>query len=157
MRKINFERIEKHEQVGEIGLIGYNWVSFKEIEFMGKLIDVEFYFEVERKDSELSKKQIEYFISILNSESFFKKIAKGIFNYYTDMYDELQETHTELQEINEINMLSSMLRFPICVFISDENEYIGASMNCIWEPEHGLGVKIVDGEVVEVGFQDIIL
>ncbi|MNI92529.1 hypothetical protein D3C73_1503370 [compost metagenome] len=34
---------------------------------------------------------------------------------------------------------------------------IGLLFNCSWEIEHGLAVKIEDEEIVEVGFQDIVL
>ncbi len=34
---------------------------------------------------------------------------------------------------------------------------IGLLFNCICEIEHGLTVKIEDEEIVEVGFQDIVL
>ena len=39
----------------------------------------------------------------------------------------------------------------------DWSEYIGLLMECAWEEEHGLGVKIVDGTIKEMGFQDIVL
>ncbi|WP_259392278.1 DUF6985 domain-containing protein [Paenibacillus thiaminolyticus] len=34
---------------------------------------------------------------------------------------------------------------------------LGLLFDCTWDIEHGLAVKIEDEEVVEVGFQDIVL
>lgn len=39
-----------------------------------------------------------------------------------------------------------------------ENELnVGIVFDCTWDPGHGLAVKIVNGEVAEVGSQDIVL
>jgi hypothetical protein len=35
--------------------------------------------------------------------------------------------------------------------------YIGLLAECSWSLEHGLGVKIVDGRIVEIGYQDIVI
>jgi hypothetical protein len=34
--------------------------------------------------------------------------------------------------------------------------YIGILAECTWSPEHGLGAKIVDGTVAQVGYQDLV-
>ncbi len=34
--------------------------------------------------------------------------------------------------------------------------YIGLLAECPWSPEHGIGIKIVNGQVVEIGYQDIV-
>jgi hypothetical protein len=35
--------------------------------------------------------------------------------------------------------------------------YIGLLAECSWSLEHGLGVRIVDGRIVEIGYQDIVI
>lgn len=47
------------------------------------------------------------------------------------------------------------LIFPM-VFDEDVS-HVGLLLECTWEPEHGLAVKIEDEEIIEVGFQDIVL
>ncbi len=47
------------------------------------------------------------------------------------------------------------LIFPT-IFDKDVRQ-VGLLLECRWEPEHGLAVKFEDEEIVEVGFQDIVL
>lgn len=34
--------------------------------------------------------------------------------------------------------------------------YVGLLAECTWSPEHGLGIKVIDGAVAEVGYQDVV-
>jgi len=38
----------------------------------------------------------------------------------------------------------------------DWSAVIGILAECSWEEEHGFGVKIMDGRVTEIGFQDLV-
>jgi hypothetical protein len=91
-------------------------------------------------------------------------IYKAIYDYYQVVAPEYrtrfgQEFAHLAPEVNDIAELRKILT-PEAVFIPDifpENEEIGLLFECTWEPEHGLGVKIEHGRVVEVGFQDVCL
>ena len=92
------------------------------------------------------------------------KIYNAIYKYYQEVAHEYRnmlgsEALKFAPEVNDINGLRKLLT-PDSVFIADvfpEKEEIGILFECTWEDEHGLGVRIEDGNIVEVGFQDVCL
>jgi hypothetical protein len=90
----------------------------------------------------------------------------AILNYYFEVYEDYRQrliekfadkmapilsTKDEIADIVE----PKQLIFPM-VF-EEEVRQVGLLLECSWEPEHGLAVKFEDEEIVEVGFQDIVL
>lgn len=69
----------------------------------------------------------------------------------TQLYD---ATRPPAQQVGENTTLTGI------VIASMDGEdwcnYIGVLAECSWAPEHGLGVKIVDGSIVAIGHQDLV-
>ena len=92
------------------------------------------------------------------------KIYDAIFEYYQSVAPEYRDRVGKnyskyVPYIKSIDELKTLLE-PDSVFISDlapDRKEVGVLFECSWEPEHGLGVKIINGEIVEVGYQDICL
>ena len=99
-----------------------------------------------------------------NRDVFFADLEKQLLDYYNQTRTECdldEETTKELfPVIDDARQLASMIRLTgilIGYFDGDDwSAVIGLLAECSWEVEHGLGVKIVDGRVVEIGFQDIV-
>ncbi len=101
-----------------------------------------------------------------NQEALKPRLEDAIFTYYNTMQDVFREGYDpdfvdedipRLEESGEIWGLMSDLQ----VFIPKQAE--GAAPWCIvllwectWEMEHGLGVRLLNGEVDEVGEQSIV-
>ncbi len=158
---MDFEKVINHEVVGKIGLEGASWISLRTMRFLDRDEDVLIYFK-EVENGNISEKQIRTFKWLIqNNERICETIEKEIFKYYKDIYEDLVEEQGEYEDFPDINdskQLSLLLKGPYCFFIKpDWCDYTGFGCECIWEEEHGLGVKIINSEIIEIGFQDIVL
>ncbi len=96
-----------------------------------------------------------------NQETLKAKLEKAIFEFYSSMHSVFRKGYDPdyvdvdvpfLKESNQIWSLMSDLQ----VFIPEEDEGgILLLWECTWEMEHGLGVRILNGEVDEIGDQSI--
>lgn len=92
-------------------------------------------------------------------------VENSIYQYYLSVCDENRmrfgEQSDELSPlINELRELEPLITLKQIIVVEsfDINEReIGFVIDAMWEPELGIGVKCVNGKVVEVGNQDIIL
>ena len=97
-------------------------------------------------------------------DKFFADLEQKLLDYYNQARTECdldEETTKELfPAIEDARQLASMTRLTgilIGNFDGDDwSAVIGLLAECSWEKEHGLGVKVVDGCVVEIGFQDLV-
>ena len=76
----------------------------------------------------------------------------AIFEYYQQICDEL-----EIPSVKRTNMANQVeltgIKFPM---VMDEGDIsVGFLLECSWDPEHGLGVKMLNGKV-EVSTQDLL-
>jgi len=93
------------------------------------------------------------------------RVERGMFEYYEriapevrhrlgDAADELAPTVASVQDLGGLVTLRSVL-FPV------DSRSTGRSVcflfDCTWDPELGVGVRVVDGEVEEIGTQDVAL
>lgn len=96
---------------------------------------------------------------------FFDDLQQQLYEYYNQARTECDLDQATIEErfpaIHNARQLASMIRLTgilIDYFDGDAwSAVIGLLAECSWEVEHGLGVKIVDGCVVEIGFQDLVI
>lgn len=154
-----------HEVFGEIEYSN-GWVKNIQLSIFGEKRNIEVIID-EDEDAEFEKIQIDSYIE------FFSNIQKRIddaenatFIHYQSIVLEYREQFDSEADKNEFapiitnkKELDSMITpkqimFPL---IFDDKREAGFVCDCSWEIEHGLGIKFENEEVVEVGFQDILL
>jgi hypothetical protein len=94
-----------------------------------------------------------------------KSIESALFTYYSEVVEEYRDRygidadeHAPL--INNADEIKNLVQFEaICLpYNFDEDELVvGILFESRWEIEHGTGVKIVNGVVSEVGYQNIVI
>lgn len=94
-----------------------------------------------RAEDEILKYYLEVYI----------EYRKRLGNQFADIMAPILFTKEEVGKIVE----PKQLLFPM-VFDEDIRQ-VGLLLECTWEPEHGLAVKFENEEVIEVGYQDIVL
>jgi hypothetical protein len=111
-----------------------------------------------------SQRQREVFDRFIEAQgSLHAKIYDAIFAYYLGVVDDCQarfspENLHMAPRITTADEVKALLRDPYLIHMDDiRQEEVGLLSECIWEPEHGLGVRVLDRDVIEVGFQDICL
>ncbi len=152
-----------HDIIGklewDLWKFGFNYFSTKKFEFLDEICNAVICFKV-RDGQNITEKQVDKYKQIVdNPKKFFDMVAQSIFDYYVTDYNDFCYLE-ELPKITTIKELRPLLLLGkgIVIYIErDFRDYIGVSLECIWEEEHGLGVKIKDGKVIDVGFEDIIL
>lgn len=109
--------------------------------------------------SETHKSTIDSIIK--NQESFVEDIRKGIFEYYTFLWnDYLKDFEDEIKypnpKINGSQIIDSMIKPKAIHLASKINEgYFGICFRCTFENEHGLGIEFRNYKVKDVGGEDV--
>lgn len=103
---------------------------------------------------------------VSNMDNIMKDVEQGIFNYYQEVFMDYRNMLGKeladklapfIHNKEEIHKLVVPTQFVIRRVRNNGIRRIGLLCNCSWEVDHGIGVRIENEEVVEVGFQDIVL
>ncbi|MEC0766840.1 DUF6985 domain-containing protein [Bacillus atrophaeus] len=159
MDKIN------HEVFGELSY-DYGWKRELKVNLFGHerllILDIDSDEDAEFEDAQVNAYQ-QFF---KNKDILLKSAEDSILKYYLDVNDDYRQRLgvefadekapilTTKEELANL-IIPTQLIFPM-VFDEDVRQ-VGLLLDCSWEPEHGLAVKFENEEVVEVGFQDIVL
>lgn len=117
-------------------------------------------------DADFEECQIQAFTELSqNYTKMLTEVEKRIYQYYLSVCNDKRKQFGEQADelaplIGNLYELSSLIDLKSIIVIEsfDNNQReIGFVLDAIWEPELGVGVKCVNGEVVEVGHQDIVL
>ncbi|MFE6077491.1 DUF6985 domain-containing protein [Paenibacillus sp. NPDC057886] len=101
-----------------------------------------------------------------NMDDGITKVEEAIFDYYQEVYMDYSEIVGEhesdkfapiIENKEELGHLVEPTQLIIRRVRRNEVRRIGLLFNCTWKIEHGLAVEIEHEEIVEVGFQDIVL
>jgi hypothetical protein len=152
---------------GELYLKDYYWLGKIELLIWGENTPEAIISISGRPDSEFSDFQrVEFATFLANKERIMDEAETRIYEYYQneivdeyrDMFD-TDNTDPRLPDIHHKFEMQRIMKF-ITVKVGptlDNGEcFIGLLYDCAWD-EHGVGVKIVNGEVVEVDYQDIVI
>ncbi|MCA9095538.1 MAG: hypothetical protein KDA68_18795, partial [Planctomycetaceae bacterium] len=101
--------------------------------------------------------------SYRNLRDFIPMAEDGIFSYYQSACGDFRaqfglDADIKMPLISNKSMLSGMTKLTGVLFpmVLDPGEVtIGFLLECSWDPEHGLGVRVSNGKV-EVGSQDLL-
>lgn len=153
-----------HEIFGKIQF-DYSWERIVKVAFGGKERLVTLVINGE-EDASFEQSQINSFIKFFNDkDKYLLEAENEIFKYYqevcSDYRDRLEEDVDEFAPIvsgkKEFDKLVELTQIFIPYSFGEDIRKVGLLFNCTWEPEHGLAVKFINEEIVEVGYQDIIL
>jgi hypothetical protein len=154
-----------HELFGEISYDLY-WSGQQKIKMFGK--DKVIILSVDgNEEGEFHDAQKEAYTNLIgNMDDIMTKVEEAIFDYYQEVYMDYREMVGEeeadkiapiIENKEELDHLIEPTQLIIRRVRKNGVRRIGLLFNCTWEIEHGLAVKIEDEEIVEVGFQDIVL
>ena len=158
MKEIN------HKVFGRIKF-DYSWEGEQEINFFGKKRLITLVINGE-EDANFEQSQIDSFINFFNNkEKYLLEAEAEIFRYYEEVCpeyrDRLEDSADEFAPIiSSREEVAKLVEFTQIIFpysFGKDIKKVGLLLKCTWEPEHGLAVKFVNEEIVEVGYQDIVL
>lgn len=153
-------------QFSPAGDNAHNQLGQVVVPWFGEPVHADVIFEFDEPDQSPNELQIEAFCRFMaDRDAFFSDLERLLFDYYTearadcDLDAKTKESLFPL--IDDPRQLSSMTRLTgivIGYFDGDDwSAVIGLLAECSWEREHGLGVKVIDGRVAEIGFQDVVV
>ncbi|MGG3928207.1 DUF2004 domain-containing protein [Metabacillus fastidiosus] len=113
-------------------------------------------------DEKFSEGQHESYISLMqNWKDLHQSFLQSILDYYTQKrhelgYDiEFNENYplieTKDQLLEHITLVGIMVSYEDIY----EGRDIGISFDCTWDEENGLGLRLINEKVIEVGYQDV--
>ncbi|MFF2484318.1 DUF6985 domain-containing protein [Paenibacillus sp. NPDC058071] len=154
-----------HELFGEISYDLY-WSGQQKIKIFGK--EKVIILSIDGNEAgEFHDAQKEAHINFVeNMDDIISKAEESIFDYYQEVYmdyrdmvgeDEANKIAPVIESKEGLGQLIEPTQLIIRRVRKDGVRRIGLIFNCTWEIEHGLAVKIEDEEIVETGFQDIVL
>ncbi len=144
------------------GYLSFNgsWTREIDLTFLGVTSTVEIIVEGNDDNEAILDEQRMSFRKLAGS---IQLAEDGIFEYYKRVRTDYRlqfgdDADDRMPVISDKSRLSNFTRltgvvFPMVLSVGDET--IGFLLECTWDQEHGLGVKITNDEI-EVGSQDLI-
>ena len=144
---------------GELSFNG-SWTRDIELTFLGVTSTIELIVEGNDDDESILDEQRDSFKKLMDS---IPMAEDGILTYYQSVCNDYRsrfgdDADARMPVISDKTSLSTLTKLTGVVFpmVMDSGETsVGFLLECSWEPEHGLGVKITNGKI-EVGTQDLI-
>lgn len=154
----------KHSVFGEIEYT-YMWVGDCPLKIFGVkqsgVLNVS-----GESDEKIDSIQEKAFIEFKKKEhELVQSIEIALFEYYNHIVLEYRDRYGEDADnyapiITSKEELGALLRFEavnLPYSFVEEERIVGVLFKARWEPSHGVAVKLINEEITEIGFQDIIL
>ena len=158
-------KIMNHDIFGELHY-NNNWHKEIELNLFGNTQKMELIIEGE-ENGEFEEEQIEAYKKFMqNKEELLEMCEEKVYIYYQEVNFDYRERLGEqfkdklapvINTQDEINKLVYPKQILFPMVFGDMIREFGLLCECTWEEEHGLAVKYQNEEVVEVGYQDIII
>lgn len=139
----------------------FQWVGYRTIKFLGKQPEIALLIAGE-EDGEFDEGQYVAYNSLMaNWEQIQSNILQPILDYYKQKRHELgfdvslNEDYPLIETIDQLIEHITLVGISVPYDFLREGNDIGISFDCTWDEENGLGVRIINGKVVEVGYQDV--
>lgn len=160
IKKENVKIIINNPVFGELQY-EYGWVKDTTINFLGKEIKIALLIDGE-EDGKFDEEQYTAYQSLMqNWEQLQQIFLQSILNYYQQKRHELGfdiEFNENYPLVETTDQLINMITLEgIVVPYGDifEGRDIGILFKCTWDAENGLGLRLLDENVTDVGYQDI--
>ena len=149
-----------NEVFGELEF-DYTWSKDEEIIFNDKKEDIVLLIAGD-EEGEFEDGQYEAYTMFKNKWNLIQKnILSSILEYYNTTREELGFAENENGEYPRIENEEELLQHITLVGVKIPyaeiygGRSVGLSFDCLWDEENGVGIRLSDEEVIEVGFQDI--
>ncbi len=141
----------------------YSWSKDTKILFFGKEAEIALMIDGE-EDGEFDEEQyIAYHSLMQNWEQLQKSFLQPILDYYQQKRHELgydialYENYPFVETTDQLLEMISLDGIVVPYGDIREGRDIGILFNCTWDQENGLGIRLLNEEVIDVGYQDIVI
>ncbi len=139
---------------GELSFDDDDWVSEIEIELFGRLFNVELIVEGNGRDGAIREEQrASYELLINNYNSMIKAMENSLITYTESFLVEYGKS-IESEEVIKKTLEPTGLIFPMV--LSDGDIQFGLLLESKFDPEHGVGVRYINGKY-EASNQDMLI
>ncbi|ATI52548.1 MULTISPECIES: DUF2004 domain-containing protein [Bacillus] len=145
------------------GELEYDFVWSKDtsINFLGNEVEIALIVKGD-EDGKFDEEQYVAYTSLMqNWEQLQQSFLQSILDYYKQErqelgYDiEVNEKYPLVETTNEILEMISLDGIVVPYAGIFDGRDIGITFNCTWDTENGLGIRLLNEKVTEVGYQDV--
>ncbi|HWI48232.1 MAG TPA: DUF2004 domain-containing protein [Rummeliibacillus sp.] len=139
----------------------YGWVKYTTIEFCGKEAEIALMVKGEEDGKFDEEQYIAYNSLVQNWEQLQKGFLQAILDYYKQErqelgYDiEVNENYPQIETTNQLLEMITLVGIVVPYGDIYEERDIGITFDCTWDIENGLGLRLLNERVTEVGYQDV--
>ena len=147
------------------GELEYDYIWFKEITIKFLKEDIKIALMVNGdEDGEFEDEQYLAYKKLMeNWNDIQEDILNKILEYYNLSREELgysTDSNKDYPNIDNINQIAKKINL-VGIIIPYSGAYdgreCGLTFECTWDNENGIGVYLVDEQIIEVGYQDIVM
>ncbi|GLV66935.1 hypothetical protein Bmyc01_56040 [Bacillus mycoides] len=139
----------------------YGWVKDTIIHFFGKETEITLMIDGEEDDNFDEEQYVAYTSLMQNWEHLQQSFLQPILEYYKQEryelgYDiEVNESYPLVETTDQILEMIDLDGIVVPYGDLCEGRDIRFTLNCTWDTENGLGIRMLNEIVTEVGYQDI--
>ncbi|WP_397537132.1 DUF2004 domain-containing protein [Rummeliibacillus pycnus] len=139
----------------------YGWVKYTTIEFCGKEVEIALMVKGEEDGKFDEEQYIAYNSLVQNWEKLQQGFLQAILDYYKQErqelgYDiEVNENYPQIETTNQLLEVITLVGIVVSYGDIYEERDIGITFDCTWDTENGLGIRLINEKVTEVGYQDV--
>lgn len=132
----------------------FGWRKEESKVLLGKTLQFDVVIDAYTPQDIVTQNQIDTYKSLdIIFEDTMYKVFKEIESYYKSNYDNIKNEISDIEEA-----LKSISLVELIIFDNKLNDrVIGLTFNCDWDIENGIGIKLKNEEIIEIGTQDIVL
>jgi len=139
----------------------YGWIRYTTIDFWGKEFEIALMVSGEEDGKFVEEQYIAYNSLMQNWEQVQQGFLQMILDYYIEKRYELgydvafNENYPLIETTEQLLEMISLVGIHVPYANLFEGRDIGITFDCTWDEENGLRLRLVNEEIVKVGYQDV--
>ena len=139
----------------------YGWAKDTIIHFFGKEIEIALMIDGEEDGKFDEEQYIAYHALMNNWDNIEPVLLQSLLDYYIQKrhelgYDiEVNENYPQIETTNQLLEMITLVGIVVPYGDIHEDRDIGITFDCMWDTENGLGFRLLNEKVTEVGYQDV--
>ena len=131
---------------------------FTKINFLGAECNIDLFISGDDSIDPIEDEQRDAHASFMKSwnSKLQEEVLESILEYYKEKREELGYDIEENDDYPPIENCEQLIKHISLESLIVSYDTIGLAFGCTWNEEDGIGVEICDGEVTDVGYQDIV-